>query len=178
MVHLIDDGELTVAIEDIHSPQRIRWQFVFKKYSAYRNILEEHRLELWQHLDKTQQRCGNTFTVSYSPWIASFRPSEPLLDMDFPTLVHYVVATGDDVIEVLSPEPPNIENTGPAPSDAPAPGKSSHLYYPRDKDEIDRLVNDIRRRNSISIRMARRESDRQPRLTTTATPDPPAPISR
>jgi len=150
MVSLVDDGKLTLTLEDIHSPQRTRWRFIFNKYPAYRNILEEHRLELWEHLDKTNQRCGNTFTVLDSSWIASFRPGEPLLEIYFPTLIHYVIATEDDVIEVLSPEPPRIEEVGPAPTDAPPPGKSEHLYHPRDKERIEQLVRDIRHRNSIA----------------------------
>jgi hypothetical protein len=150
MVSLVDDGELAITLEDAHSPQRLRWRFVFQKYPAYRNILEEHRLELWQHLDETKQRCGNTFSVLDSPWIASFRPREPLLDVYYPALVHYVITTGDDVVEVLSPQPPQIENLGPAPADAPPPGKSTTLYYPQDKGQIEQLVKDIRSRNSTS----------------------------
>ena len=141
MISLVDDGELAITLEDVYAPQRNRWRFVFRKYPAYRNILEEYRLELWQHLDKTKQRCGNTFSVVESPWIASFRPHEPLLDIHYPKLVHFVIATGDDVIEILSPEAPRIDDLGATPADAPPPGKSTTLYYPKDKDLI-MILND------------------------------------
>jgi hypothetical protein len=147
MVSLVDEKQLTVTVEDTRSPKRERWQFVFARYPAYRNILEEHRMGLWHHLDQSGQRCGYTFIVLDSPWIESFRPQESLLDAFYPTLKHYVIATDDDVIEVLSPEPPLVVYLGSAPQDAPMPGKSNHLYYPKDKQEIEQMVQDIIDRN-------------------------------
>ncbi|HYE19344.1 MAG TPA: hypothetical protein VEA69_12920 [Tepidisphaeraceae bacterium] len=94
----------------------------FRRCPAYRNIMEEFRLALWGHLDATGQRCGWTFTVVGSPWIASFRPAEPLLDLYFPGLAHYVITTEDDVVEVLADAPPRFEDLGVAPRTWAGPG--------------------------------------------------------
>jgi hypothetical protein len=94
-----------------------RYRVVFGRCPAYRNIMEEFRLELWAHRDETAQLCGWTFVVIDSPWVASFRPAEPLLDVYFPALTHYVITTENDVIEVLTPDPPRIEDLGLTPSE-------------------------------------------------------------
>lgn len=102
MVSLIDDGTLRITVEAGRLDNRSRWCFTFESYPAYRNILEEYRLGLWQHLDQSNQRFGYTFIVENSPWIASFRSEEILLEI-YPNLIHYVISTEDDVIEVIAP---------------------------------------------------------------------------
>lgn len=90
------------------------------------------RLKLWEHLDETQRRCGNTFTVPESPWLNLLNHEEPLLEVQYPGLQHFVITTEDDVVEVLSPEPAEIECLGSAPEDSAIPGKSEVFYYPED----------------------------------------------
>ena len=63
-------------------------------------------MELWNYLDASNQRCGNTFIVNDSPWSIELASGEPLLEFFNGELKHFVVVTGDDVIEVLSNETP------------------------------------------------------------------------
>lgn len=146
LVSLIDNVSLEVTVEATRMPGRPRWRFVFDRVAAYRNILEEYRLELWGHLDESGQRCGFTFTVQDSPWIAELRPNEPLLELYNPGLQHYVLCTDDDVIEVLSAQPVRVQAAESAPPDSPTPGKATHLYPPEDRGKIEKLLEDLRRR--------------------------------
>jgi hypothetical protein len=133
LVHLHDNNRgLEIVVEAPRKPQRPRWSLTFSVYPAYRNVPEELRLALWRHLDATSQVSGHTFEVVNSPWLSAFRASEPLVDVHFPKLRHFVVTTEDDVIEVLSPEPPKVLELGPAPADALPAGKSEVFYSPED----------------------------------------------
>jgi hypothetical protein len=109
MQWLLDDGlTLTILIGDSNSPEDHYVRFVFEKYPAYRSINESYRTELWSMINSNRNaKVGWTFTVPNSPWIKSF--SQETLLLIFPELVHYVIGTIDDVIEVLSPTPPKIE---------------------------------------------------------------------
>lgn len=151
MVSLTDARrQLEIVIEAYRQPGRPRWGFSFSKYPAYRNILEEHRVALWKQLDATGQRCGCTFTVEESPWIASFEPEEPVLALNYKVLRHFIICTDDDVIDVLSNAEPKIESIESASADTPEPGKSQNLYLPADKDKVDELIEKIRgRQNSV-----------------------------
>ncbi len=135
MVSLVDDGVLRIIFEAPRLSNRPRWQFTFNAYPAYRNILEEYRLNLWKHLDQSNQRCGNTFIVGNSPWIAYFQSREPLIDIHSTNLIHYVIATEDDVIEILASfvEVIDLGNTA---SDVPRAGKSRVFYNPTDREQI------------------------------------------
>jgi hypothetical protein len=46
--------------------------------------------------------------VPDSPWVQEFA-NEPVLEFFNPGIVHYVIATENDVIEVLSDDAPTIE---------------------------------------------------------------------
>jgi len=105
----LNDYRLEILLTTGDRDDSPKYQFTFDAYPAYRNIVEEYRLELWTHLDNTKQRCGWTYTVPDSPWISELHRSEPLLSENYPTLRHWVIATWDDVVEVLSPTPPEIE---------------------------------------------------------------------
>ncbi|GBE94249.1 hypothetical protein [Nostoc cycadae] len=142
MVSLIDDGMLNITIEAPLLSNRPRWRFTFDKYPAYRNILEEYRLGLWKHLDESHQRCGNTFIVKNSPWIASFQSQEPFLELYNPHLIHYVISTEDDVIEILAP---SVEVTYLGNTDLyePKAGKSIVFYNPTDREQIEKAFQEI-----------------------------------
>lgn len=137
MASLFDDGQLSITFEAPRELGRPRWRVTFDKAPGYRNLVEEFRLELWHHLDSTQQRCGNTFTVANSPWIAELRQREALFDAHYPSASHFVFLTEDDIIEVLSPSRPSIEFLGPTPEGAPAAGKSTVFYSPEDREKIE-----------------------------------------
>jgi hypothetical protein len=149
LVSLTDASrKLEIVVEAFRQPIRSRWRFTFTSYPCYRNIMEEYRLSLWKYLDDSNQRCGFTFTVEQSPWIASFEPSEPLLAQNHKKLRHFVICTEDDILEVISNDEPQIESIAPAPVNAPEPGKSQHLYYPTDKEKINQLVEKVRGRQN------------------------------
>lgn len=146
MVSLTDDNlELVLLLESPQMPDRQRWQVRFRQYAGYRNIDEAYRLGLWQWLDDSDQRCGFTFTVQESPQFASW--AADYLHAVAPEVRHYVIATEDDVVEVLAAVEPIWEAADPAQPDSPLPGKAKHLYIGEDDAEIERLVVDLRDRN-------------------------------
>ena len=142
MVSLVDDGMLRITFEAPRLSNRPRWCFTFKSYPAYRNILEEYRLGLWKHLDQTNQRCGHTFIIESSPWIASFQSEEPFLELYNRDLMHYVISTEDDVIEILATSV-EVADLGDTASDVPRAGKSIVLYNPTDREQIEKVFEEI-----------------------------------
>jgi hypothetical protein len=146
MVSLTDvDHELVVLVEAFHSPGRPRWRVRFRQYLAYRNVDESYRTNLWRWLDESNQRVGFTFTVEESPRLASWETV--YLHEVMPTARHFVIATEDDVIEVVSAQLPIWESAEPAELDSPAPGKARHLYVGEDDAEIEQVYADAKRRN-------------------------------
>jgi hypothetical protein len=146
LVSLVDAGrELTLLLEGHRNSGRPRWLVRFRDYPAYRNIDEAFRVDLWKWLDESGQRCGFTFTVIESPPLASWETGY-LHEMP-PGVRHYVVATEDDVVEVLSHCAPTWEEVEPASPSDPIPGKSTHLYVGDDDTEIEQLREDLQRRN-------------------------------
>lgn len=147
MVSLADTHrELVVVVEDPSAPGRPRWRVRFRDYPAYRNMDESYRLDLWGWLNESGQRCGTTFTVDEpSPFVSWTSASVHILD----ETRHFVIATGDDVIEVLSAGRPIWEEIAGAAPDEPMPGKSVHLYFGEDDEAIQRLEADLKRRNTL-----------------------------
>jgi hypothetical protein len=60
-----------------------------------------------------------------------------------------MISTEDDVIEVLTPEPPELKWVDPG-SSSDVVGKSLVLRDPDDRPEIDTIFDDIRRRSGSS----------------------------
>jgi hypothetical protein len=138
MVSLVDDGQLSIVLQETRDAIRRRFCLSFKNYPVYRNILEEYRLELWNEIKDQRKGIGWTIIIPESQWLASLLKSEPLLGECNPNLVHYVICTEDDVIEVLSNALPQITELDPAAEDEEVPGKSRVYFYPEDKDKIDK----------------------------------------
>ena len=106
MTSLADrDGELSLIVT---VSETLTYQFTFGICPAYRNTLEEFCLGLWDHLKNNYPDCGNTFIVNNSPWLRDLRHNECLIDVHCPGAKHFVIVTGDDVIEILSNEEPAI----------------------------------------------------------------------
>ena len=146
MVSLGDvDRELVLLLESSRVPSRPRWRVRFRQYPAYRNIDEAYRTDLWRWLDESGQRLGFTFTVEESPRFASW--GTVYLHDVLPKTRHFVIATEDDVVEVLSAEEPTWEAAEPAEASAPLPGKARHLYVGQDDAEIERLYTDRKNRS-------------------------------
>lgn len=95
--------------EWLDGTQVAQFKVTFAKYAAYRNIQEEYRLEMWRRRDETSdpRAIGWTFTVPDSPWLREFA-NEPVLGLIAPDIVHYVIATQNDVIEVLAVGEPSV----------------------------------------------------------------------
>ena len=144
LVRLVDDGRLALTLEDTRSIPRHRWKFTFESVLAYQNILEEYRLELWERIHSDGRRYGWTITIPDSPWLATLKEHEPLIEDRAPVLVHYQIGTEDDVIDILSPHPPVIDDLGPVSDEEPIPGKSTVLLLPDDRDEVDAIIAELR----------------------------------
>lgn len=125
MVSLVDDGALTITLEDALDPKRNRYRVRFESAPLYRNILEEYRTS-----EPTASFLSWSRMIRDSGWLELMRATEPLLDVHSPGLQHYCIITEDDVLDILSNTPPAIEELGPAPKDAARPGKSRVYYYP------------------------------------------------
>ena len=139
LVSLVDaNRELAMVFEVTGSPERLRWCVRFRRYPGYRNIDEAYRTALWQRLDESGQRCGATFTVQESTRLASWDTG--YLQGMYPHARHFVIATDDDVIEVISDEEPVWDSVEPGGLNDPPPGKSKHLYIGKDDAEIARMV--------------------------------------
>ena len=132
MVSLVDDGKLKLTFQDLRDPMRRRFRFTFKTYPAYRNILEEFRTSEEGYNTKSW-----TVIVEESQWLERFRKQEPIFDAHYPEIRHYLFCTEDDVIEVLSPEPPEIEEIAPADENEELPGKSNVYYFSEDFDSVE-----------------------------------------
>jgi hypothetical protein len=143
LVGLVDHRGLHLILEEARSSARARWAMRFDHYPAYRNVPEEYRSALWDHLDQSKQRCGCTFVVTNSPWITSLRRSEGVFAASETSLQHFVVATEDDVVEILSDKEPQMHRIAPAPRNAEVAGKSTVLYDPDDRPAIDELLRRI-----------------------------------
>jgi len=139
MVSLLDDGALSVTVEDVRGDTRARFAFVFGRCFGYRNVLEEYRTLDWPN-ETTTGGLGWTRVVQDSGWIAELQ-REPLFELHGGrSAVHYVILTEDDVIEVLSMDPPRVHALGPTPPDAPRAGKSRVLLHPDEREQIEELI--------------------------------------
>ncbi len=105
---------------------------------------------LWKHLDQTNQRCGHTFLIESSPWIDSFQSEEPLLELYNPDLIHYIISTEDDVVEILATSV-EVTDLGDTASDVPRVGKSIVLYNSTDREQIEKVFEEIVENQKISI---------------------------
>jgi hypothetical protein len=146
MVELVDDGELSIIVQELREPEHRRLRFSFTRYPAYRNILEEYRLELWEKISGRHEELGHTILVPNSPWAKELRESEPLLDVHDGRLTHFMICTEDDVLEVLAPDPPEMTWIEPG-SPSETAGKSKVLRDPDGREQIDELIRDVKQRS-------------------------------
>ena len=145
MVSLIDDGSPRLVLEDARGEERCRWSVRFENVVAYRNMLEEYRVSLWARREEIGGPRGWTWRLTRSDWLCELREQEPLVDINAPGAIHYLIATEDDVVEVFMAELPVIDELGPA-ADAARPGKSTVLYRGEDDDRIEAEFARLRRR--------------------------------
>ena len=105
MESLVHNGPLSITIKVMNSQS---WLFTFEDCPIYRNIVEDYRLELWDLFSELDPRPGSTVIVPNSKWLATIKEKEPFVEVHHPDLVHYMIMTDHDVIDVLSQDPPNI----------------------------------------------------------------------
>lgn len=79
-----------------------KFEIIFDNYPAYRNILEEYRLNLWAIKDERWSDLGSTWTVDNSDWLEQLQKDEPLIVHHEKQLKHYIIITQSAVIEILS----------------------------------------------------------------------------
>ncbi len=143
MVSLIDDGSLTITLEDLRDPKRKQWSFFFKSAPVYFNLMEEFRGEMWGEINKTGEKLGWTVMYPNSTWHKMLKESDDMLETLRPNLEHYQIATEDDVIDILSENAPIIKELKHASKDDPSPGKSSIYYRDEDSEAVEELFNKI-----------------------------------
>ncbi len=106
MTSLIDKGgKLTITLES----NTKEYVVTFNNHPAYRNILEEYRLKLWNLLSKKKLK-GSSLILENSKWISELKDKEPLFEEFNKNARHYLISTGDDVIEILSDAEPIIKS--------------------------------------------------------------------
>jgi hypothetical protein len=114
MRSLLDgNGDLRIVVEDW--PDGRRFEFTFHRVAGYRNVLEEYRTS-----ELRPDGVGRTIEVVESEWLAQLRSQESLLDVISPGCRQFVITTDDDVIDILTPEEPEIRELD-HPVDAAAP---------------------------------------------------------
>ena len=151
MVSLVDDGRLSITVQDLRDPEGPRFRFTFKNYPAYRNMLEEYQTSLWEDAEHEIIEVGWTRIIRESRWLASLKETEPFLEESNQGLLHYMICTEDDIVEVLSNEPPEVVEIEPAAEDEKLPGKSTVYYDPEDRGKIEALINQIKGGSSDDV---------------------------
>ncbi|NLS79498.1 MAG: hypothetical protein GXY76_19795 [Chloroflexi bacterium] len=147
MVSLSDQNRhLEIVVQSLRDPSLRRWRVSFERYSAYRNTDETFLPALWEYLDESGQRCGNTFTFEGSNWDGTGPAHLPSYAVN---ARHFVLATLDDVIEVVSSNEPTCGAIEPAEPNSPPPGKAVHYFLPDDRQAVKGLVRELRVRRII-----------------------------
>lgn len=83
-------------------------------------------------------RTGWTVIVVDSEWLTELRHKEPLFDVHSPGCRHYRIETGDDVLDILTPQVPEIREVGRSVPTGKPPGK--FRIKPEDRTEITEKV--------------------------------------
>ncbi len=148
MVSLFDKNYLEIVLQDLRDANRKRFKFTFQKVAAYRNILEEYRTSETNSLNRNT--FGWTLVSENSEWLNYFKEKEPLLTEYNPNCKHFIIITEDDVIEILSSYFPEVTEIELAKEDEDLPGKSTIYYHPKDRDDIEKIINDIKRESKKS----------------------------
>ena len=151
MVSLLDNGKFSITVQDLRDPQRRRFRFTFTNYPAYRNMLEVYQSNFWEGFNHQGKDTGWTRIIRESRWLALLNETEPFLEESNPGLLHYMICTEDDVVEVLSNEPPEVVELESAAEGEKLPGKSTVYYDPEDRDKIEVLINQITRSSSDDV---------------------------
>ena len=105
MKQLLDNGELYIRFIDVSSGgKEFEYEFHFENFSAYRSTDESYLNGLWS---LRTEGIGYTFVINNSKWVKELM-IDPVFQDNCGGIIHYVVATLDEGVEVLSKKPPII----------------------------------------------------------------------
>lgn len=148
MVSLLDKKDLEIVLQDLRDSNRKRFKFIFHKVVAYKNILEEYRTKETEFPNR--KIFGWTIVAERSKWLDNLKKKEDLLDIYNPNCKHFIILTEDDVLEILCSNFPEIMKIEPAKEEDDLPGKSTIYYHPEDKDDIDKVITEIKKESKKS----------------------------
>jgi hypothetical protein len=143
MVSLIDKKNLEIILQDLRDPNRRRFKFIFYQVAAYKNILEEYRTNETEF--PSRKVFGWTIVSESSKWLNNLKQKEDLFEGNNPNCKHFIIITEDDVIDILCSNFPNIEEIEKANVEEELPSKSTIYYHTKDREEIDKLIDEIKK---------------------------------
>jgi hypothetical protein len=108
MSKLIYDGSLTIMCGAILSNEQKEIEVSFGERPIFRDIQEEFMSPLWQIIFSPQNKIGNTFILEQSRWLEDLNRDE-IFAGTMKDCRHYVLATEDDVIEVVTANEPTFK---------------------------------------------------------------------
>jgi len=79
----------------------------FDNFYGYRNFNESERLKTWAEMPEltTKWSLYRRKNSKFTKWLSS----ESLGIVEETNINHYIITTGDDVVEILAPEPPIVK---------------------------------------------------------------------
>jgi hypothetical protein len=107
-VTIVDDGELLIALEEPGNTRRYRIRVRFPVYAAYRVTILQFLDKLWELLDQARTEHGPTLIVQNSLWTIKLIETGVFTSEKAPSLIHYLIFTDEELIEILSASPPII----------------------------------------------------------------------
>jgi hypothetical protein len=84
-------------------PDRRHLSLTFGRAPAFRSIVEECRLGQYVRRPAVSNGAGPLWTVIESAWLARFSEADRI---HYPRLVHYLLESGDQCIDVLAHDDP------------------------------------------------------------------------
>jgi hypothetical protein len=107
-VSIVDNGHLAITVESPDNEESKLYTFTWKKFFAYRNILEENGVPWDLQQDIHPGLSGCTHKIDDSPWIAEMKARGDYLELLHPSAEHFVFCTSDYVTEVVSGYQPDV----------------------------------------------------------------------
>jgi hypothetical protein len=101
-----EGGDLSITLDAYKAEQAGKFEFIWQRYCAHRTT-DEGQFLPWD-LDPEDSQWHHTHKVINSQWISYLSHSNDLLAILYPKLQHFVIATSDYWIEVLSEQEPVI----------------------------------------------------------------------
>jgi len=138
LVYLLDDGKLTIVIQDNRDNFR-RVKITFDYVAIYRNIEEMYRSS-----DTMNSTKSWTVLIENSKWLSELRAKEDLIDELLPEIKHYQIITEFDVIDILSDAEPNVEEIE---AGSEYVGEAPVYYLPEDRKQVDQALEKYKKPN-------------------------------